>query len=184
MPIVSGGSGSGGAGAMTQLYALTLGADGTFDQASIAQTYNHLFMILIARSPRVATNDIAVIRFNNDSGANQYLWQSILGRVTTAAAGQDLTRTSGVLNGGVPAASVGAGIWSTSHIWIAGYASTTWHKACTSVEAGPEDEAANYEAGANCTIWKSTAAINRIQVFGNSTANLLSGSQLFIYGVT
>src|SRR6185295_19785628 len=41
---------AGAAGALTLLHTITLGSDGTFDQASISGAYNDLIVVMIARS--------------------------------------------------------------------------------------------------------------------------------------
>ena len=177
MPIGGGGSGGGGASAWLLLSNTTLGADGTFDVQNIDQTYNDLVLMAIFRGTRAATVDFLQVRFNNDSGANyDGIWSTGGGTATSLGA------TSGRISGAMVAASGTAGDFFMAEMFIGGYASTTWRKTIFSTAAAPVTAGVTIIPETATVWWNSTAAINRIGFFGGTTANLLAGSQLRIYG--
>jgi hypothetical protein len=180
-PTSSRGSSS-ASGALTQLYSLALGADGTFDQSGISGAYNDLLLSIVLRSATVATSDNPGIRFNNDSGANYY-GEYAVGNASTASAVERGAAT-GLLLGKVPAASGLASSFASMQVWISGYASTAFLKVGTFIIY---DQESNVSGGRNANIggfqWASTAAISRITVASGTFGNLVAGSTLRIYGV-
>lgn len=180
MPIITGPSGSSG-GSLTLLSTTTLGADGTFDVSGISQAYTDLLLVPIIRCTRAATNDLVGLRLNNDSGGN-YERQTIDANLTTLAAAASTTQTFAWAIAGCPAASSPANTFGVAEIWLHGYKSTSWNKNIVSLNWGNYNGATNRELNIFAGQWSSTAAITRVQLFGTTTANLLVGSQLRIYG--
>lgn len=171
-------------GALTLLSTTTLGGAGTFDVSAISGAYNDLILVLIARGARVAQfTDEIQLRFNNDSGSS-YSRENVSALSTTVAGVQSGTTTSILTaGGGIPAASAPAnsfGVWEAT---VYGYASTTWLKALNYAAfdyADPGSGSQVFIRGGG--VWISTAAITRVQIQGQTTANLVTGSQLRIYG--
>lgn len=171
-------------GSITLLHTVTLGASGAFDQSGISQAYNDLILVLIARSTRSAFSDDIQVRFNNDSGAAKYANENGWALSNTPQSGQT-GATSGLRTGGggLPAASSPAnsfGVWQAT---IFGYTSTAWLKSATwhgfnYADPGSGSQLALYGGG----VWLDTSAINRIQIQGVNVANVVTGSQLRIYG--
>jgi hypothetical protein len=175
----------GGGGAWTLLHTLTRGTDGTFDQASISGSYNDLVLVMIARSARAAFADDISLRFNNDSGTNYYRQQTHGLGTTIAASQSGAAAQLGTSAGALPASSSPAGAFGVFEAVIFGYASTTWRKSVTYQGFSFADPgSASQLTLAGGGFWNSTAAINRIQIQGINTANLVAGSQLRIYGRT
>lgn len=77
-----------------------------------------------------------------------------------------------------------AGTFGVSQVYVYGYASTTWLKSVTA-QSGNNTGTTTGTRGLHIVdgFWNSTAAINRVTIFGNVTANLAAGSQLRIYGI-
>jgi hypothetical protein len=166
---------------MTLISTTTLAVDGTIDVSSIPNTYNDLILVAIIRGT-AAGNDGLALRFNNDSAGN-YSWERIQASAATVSAFEPTLTTAQIDCGSIPAASGTANSFAVSTITVYGYNSTTWLKSVTwenfstltIVSGGP-----NVRRGGGT--WLSTATINRVTLFGAGTANLLTGSQLRIYG--
>lgn len=71
---------SSSAGALTELIPTTaISASAGISLTSISQDYQDLILRLRVRSTRAANDDYVRIRFNNDSGASNYLWAMYFG---------------------------------------------------------------------------------------------------------
>lgn len=168
------------AGGMTLIQEIVLGATGRFDFSSIPSTYRHLRIVLAARSASGAANDNVSIRFNGDNAAN-YDRQQLAGTggSPTAASG---TANSDPIIGVIPGGAAPASVPGIGWVEIPHYKGTTFHKGFTSM-IGYRDSASPGEQ-VNSGLWRSTAAINRIQIdvlgFGNSIA---AGSVATLYGI-
>lgn len=168
-------------GALTLLSTTTLGGAGTFDVSSISGSYNDLILVLIVRGSRSSGTDTLLIRLNNDSGAN-YVRQELHGSGSTASATQSASSTAAdsiLIPGSTATASLFAFVEATLH----GYASTTWKKSIEWRTFTAVDLASgSYQIQHGGVLWNNTAAVTRVQALGNVTANLVTGSQLRIYG--
>ena len=85
--------------------------------------------------------------------------------------------------GPFPAGGATANLFGYTELTIFGYAATTWIKAFQWRTYGASvlnTTAQTYHHGGGT--WNSTAAINRITVANNTTANFVTNSQLRIYG--
>ena len=181
MPIVSGGSGGGGS--VTLLSSTTLGADGTFDVSSISQAYNDLLLVFVGRGTRAAATDNLLLRLNNDSTAANYDGQRLSGALAVAAANtQNLGAISGIVIGFAIGTTGTANRATSVECWLHGYSGTTFHKNALSLGFEDFSADAGRELDACAGTWLSTTAITRVQLQGQTTANLLSGSSLRIYG--
>ena len=166
------------------LSSTTLQSDGTFDVANISQAYNDLLLVLITRGTAVATIDSLLLRFNNDSAAANYEGEELIGNLLTASAAN---RNAGAFAGiiialSIPAASSTANKFGVCEAWVHGYTSTSWLKNAMGLDWANYNSASGREVDFCAGQWSSTAAITRVQVLGLSTANLLAGSTLRIYG--
>lgn len=185
MPVAPASSrGATSSGALTLLSTTTLSGSGTIDVSAIDQTYNDLFFVLIARGTRAAATDGVLLRLNNDSGANyDYI---VLGD-NSGAQSKSLAQaqTSAFVANLMPGNTATAGRFLTAEFVIPGYASTTWSKQVIWASCGESgtSSALVYSEHA-AAFWLSTAAVTRITVFGQTTANLATGSTLRIYGRT
>lgn len=175
-------------GALTLLSTTNLASAGTFDVASISGAYNDLILVAITRGTRASFTDELQVRFNNDSGNNYYRQSLQFNGATTVTAAQSgattaiATSTNG---GGIPAASSPANSFGVYEATVFGYASTIWSKAMNYEAFDYADPGSASQVGIRGGgIWTSTAAINRVQVQGVTSANLVTGSQLRIYGRT
>lgn len=174
----------GSTGALTLLSSTTRATDGTFDVSGISGAYNDLILVLIARGTRAAQfTDEIQLRLNNDSGTNYYRENLVSLSTTNTAVGALAATSITTSGGGLPATSAPANSFGISEWTIPGYASTVWHKTLKyegyeTADTGGGSQVA-FRGGAT---WNQTTAVTRVQIQGFVTANLLTGSQLRIYG--
>jgi len=187
MPILLGGSGGCGAGAMTQITNTTLSGAGTFDFTSIAGTFTSLYLVGQLRSSRAASGDTVNIIFNNDSGSN-YADNNSLGLSTSWNVSERNTAANigGGGNWSFNASTATANDFSATEILIPNYASTTWTKICFIRMLSPTSIATSAHAlQFGHGFWNSTAAINRITLTPTTTPfTFVTGCQMTLYGIT
>ena len=183
VPIADGAAGAafGLPGLGVLLTTSTRGTDGSFDISGISQAYNDLIIVMIGRGTTSAATDNILLRFNNDSGSN-YAFENVHSLSGTAAGSTGATQSS-ITAFTFPAATATAGQFGFGMMFIPGYTSSTWNKAC--IGSWYRSTGTVTSPGVACAggSWASTAAINRIQLLGSAAANLLTGSQVRIYGV-
>jgi len=171
-----------GIGVLDELFDSTLGADAaSIDTGAggIAQTNDHLLILVLARTTQVAVQSSFTALVNADGGAN-YDRQELQGANVTASAAVALGEASVFMS--CPGASAEAGAVGVCRIEIPGYRQTTFHKVGVVLNAYNEDTAAENRVQSKSVRWKSTAAITRFSITAGS-GNLLAGSRLAIYGI-
>lgn len=145
----------------------TLGsAQASVTFSSISSSYTDLILV-IGGLGNGSTN----IKFtvNNDSGSN-YSYTYMFGNGTTAGSGRGSNQTSGL--------GYASGVTNGTFILhFMNYANTTTNK--TILSRG--DDASN-QTNAFVNLWRSTAAINRIDVSGGGN-NFSTGSTFSLYGI-
>jgi hypothetical protein len=184
MPFLSGGSGGGG-GAVSQLAQQTLSGAGIIDIQNIPGTATSLWVVGMIRGTRAAAStDGLNITVNNDSGSNYdaEVWYDNGSAWTLVNGGYGVTAFQSL---GVTASTATANRFTMVELLIPGYASTSWHKMMFG-RVGFDSAAAvtSMFTGMHACGWNSTAAITRITMQGANTANLVSGSQVTVYGIT
>jgi hypothetical protein len=172
----------GAAGALTLLSTTTLGVDGQFDVSSISGAYNDLILVLIGRLADAGATDNCDMRFNGDSATHYAMQQN--NTQGAAPASNEYSSVAQIRIGALAATGSTAGIYSMYKLEIPGYASTTWQKLVqvtgawfTALTAGSKT------VTVGTGVWNQTSAITRVQLFGQTTANFKTGSQLRIYGL-
>jgi hypothetical protein len=164
----------GAPGALTLLSTTTAAS---IDVSSISQSYNDLFVILIARSATAATTDNLTMLINNDSSAH-YAHQYLLGNTATASAVEGNSLSAGRL-ATVPAASATGGTYGVVLMDILGYTSTTWTKGIhIRYGYGLDITTGNRSIYDHLLYWNQTTAINRLTIQNTLTA----ASTMRIYG--
>jgi hypothetical protein len=152
----------------TPIATTTLGsAASSYTFSSIPSTYTDLVLV---RSGGISTPDEIGLRFNGDTGSN-YSYTNVSGYGATAS-GRGSNQTMG--RGGAAWTSANNTIWQ-----IMNYANTTTYKTFLQRFNDPGDT-----VGAAVTLWRSTAAINSVQVITLSGANLTVGTTLTLYGIS
>jgi hypothetical protein len=159
---------------MTSTYekiaSTTLGSAGNLSFTSIPSIYTDL--VLVASSPGATSiGNVIGLRFNNDTGTNYS--DTILYGTGTAAGSTRNTSASYIM------ALYYFGLksdQSTLIYNIMNYANTTTYKT-TLIRAN-----SGQEPDAIVGLWRSTSAINRIDLFVN-TSTFVSGSAFTLYGI-
>jgi len=138
--------------------------------SSIPSTYTDL--VLVINGDAIGGNNNLSLRVGNgsiDSGAN-YSYTRLYGFSTTAGSG----RASNTTKGG----QLGWGTNQSSVIYqFMNYSNTATNKTVL----GRGTDTAIVDLG--ITLWRSTVAINTIQLFMDSAENLKSGSTFTLYGI-
>jgi len=134
--------------------------------SSIPSTYTDLVLI---RSGGISSPDEIGLRFNGDSGTN-YSYTSLSG-FGSVASGRGTNQTMG--RGGAAWTAANNTIWN-----IMNYANTTTFKTFLQRFNDPGDT-----VGEAVTLWRSTSAINSVQVITLTGNNFTVGTTLTLYGI-
>jgi hypothetical protein len=154
----------------TPLATTTLGSNtNTVTFSSIASTYTDLVLVMSVKNTSGSFYD-NLLRYNNDSGSN-YSWTRLLGNGSTASSARGSSQTS------IQAGWGGANP-TTTIVSIQNYSNATTNKTCL---VRSNDADANTAAYAG--LWRSTAAINRIDVIAFSGTDFITGSTFTLYGI-
>lgn len=167
--------------AMTLISEQTPSGTGTVTFSSIAATYRDLRLVIRGRGTSASASVAVTITFNNDTGAN-YDYERV-SAVSNAVSAIGLTAQNSINFGGIAAASATADVADAMIVDIFDYRGTTFQKAANS-RSGTKTgtAAANLATEAKSGWWRSTAAINRVDVI-LSAGNFTTGSVVSLYGV-
>lgn len=175
--------GGGGGGAVTQIYQSTLAVDATsFDITSIAATYSVLELAALLRCDSADSFvGSSLVTFNGDTAAN-YSYQFMRGFGSLTGAGNNDAATAGLgpmeTDGSVTANYFGAG-----KLTIPFYANTTTYKTAFTT-GGALGGGSNDDMRFAASMWKSTAAINRITLVPSAGTHFKASSAVVLYGYT
>jgi hypothetical protein len=152
----------------------TLGsATTTVTFSSIPSTYTDIRLVCVVTITSLTTD--ARIRFNNDSGTN-YFFNAMAGDGPNGAyASSDVTQTGFYLNKNT--------INQVPHFYtcdIFSYAGSTFK---TTLQTMSENDGASGPTAQQAGVWKSTAAINRVDVVSTTARTFAVGSTFTLYGI-
>lgn len=176
-----GPAGSAGGGAYSLLDSSTLGADtATVTFSSISASYRHLKLTVMGRTAGSVASANVLTRFNSDSGSN-YDYQSLQATGTSTSVSTVTGQTAFPIGDVTGATETTAGYCGALEYTFLGYAQTTFFKSL--IVNGHVWSAAMFnERGTGQ--WKSTTAINRIDLTINGGHNWLAGSTFALYGIS
>jgi len=157
------------------------GTAATVTFSSIPQNFNHLRLVIMARSNVAAGAANVKYVLNADSGAN-YDYQYITGSNATIAAGAGVGSTLNFI-GSVTAATATANYAGVIESMFFGYKSTTFYKTLKSSSSYNTASAPNSQTLELVNTWRNTAAITTIAVTDNSGGSFIIGSSFYLYGV-
>lgn len=150
----------------------TLGSSqATVTFSSISANYTDLVLVFSATS--VSGFTFVISRFNNDSTAN-YSYTLLQGDGSTASS----TRGTNSSSPYVGLVNTGTGSVNMYKLQIQNYSNTTTNK--TLITNGG---IAGNRVQAGVTLWRSTAAINRIDLFPDGGDSFATGSTFTLYGI-
>ena len=158
------------------------GTSATITFADIPQTYDHLEVVMYARSDRAATVDFVDLEFNGDTTADNYDMQRLWG--TGSTVGAQALATIGQYSGTIPGTSIGANIFGQSTTTVYNYTKTDRHKHRLVVEANGIDGTSAQRLGLSSARWESTAAITSIVITSQNGANFIVGSVFELRGIS
>jgi hypothetical protein len=159
----------------TPIATQTLGSNQTtVTFSSIPSTYTDLILVVIGNSTQTGTGSNGLrCYFNNDSSTN-YSTTYISGDGASVTSGR-LTSYTYMTFGSINATS--ASVPSTSITNINNYSNSSTYKTALT-RSNPID---GTDAWVN--LWRSTAAINRIDITRDGTNQIKAGTTLTIYGI-
>jgi len=139
--------------------------------SSISGSYTDLFLTMAGTSASSFT--FLICRFNNDTGTN-YSYTLLQGDGSSASS----TRGSNTASPYVGLVNTGTGSVNMYKLQILNYSNTTTYK--TLITNGG---IAGNRVQAGAMLWRSTAAINRIDLFPDGGDSFASGSTFTLYGI-
>ena len=162
---------------------VTAGSATNVSFTNIPAVFRDLEVRIRGRGTKPAAVNVDIrMRFNNDSGAN-YDSESLQGSGATPVAFGSLAQTSAYV-GNLAAATAPANVGDAIIIAIPDYRGTIFQKVAlyrATLKAGTSVVANLFtEAGSN--FWRSTAAINRVDIFPSANA-FVDGTVVSLYGL-
>jgi hypothetical protein len=154
----------------------------TISFTSIPSTYKHLQIRLIARTDRSGSPSANTLwRFNSDTATN-YSEHGISGNGTTASAFSGVS-TDKIGFDRISGATAGASMFGAIIVDILDYADTNKYKTARGT-GGLEINTSNSEVYLQSGSWRSTSAINRIDIQSVAgTVNFVQYSMFALYGI-
>lgn len=147
--------------------------------SSIPQVYQDLFMVTYGRSQRAASTSETYFYVNNDGGLN-YSQTRLYGNGGSALSDRN-TNQGIVIYGEIPAASSTAGIFGANELHILNYANTSTYKTFLSRNAVDLNGSGYVHLRTN--LWRSTAAISRLDIYNTNAEYFSVGTQISLYGI-
>lgn len=153
--------------------SVTLGTGGT-----IPQTYTDLFIVMSVRSDRAAVVDQIRARFNGEASDTNNSGRFLAGDSGSVSGGTDAFFRAGYAAG----ASVSSSTFASSDLYIANYTGSAVKDALgTSVLENNSTSAAIVAVASK---WNNSAAITSIVLYPGLGTNFVSGSTIYLYGVS
>ena len=152
-------------------------ADITF--TGISQSYTDLVVVVFARSTNASAEVAGFLRVGNgsiDTGSN-YSSTRLLG-TGAAASSARATSVTRVAWDAIPANTSASGTFCATVISINNYSNATTYKTFLIRSNEPN----NY-VEATVGLWRNTAAINQVRIFGDGAADLAIGTVITLYGI-
>lgn len=146
--------------------------------SSIPQTYTDLVVVIQARGTFSQNGIDVTFIFNGDNASGNYSATWMNGNGSTATSGRN---SAGIgYFSWIPAGNDTAGIFSANMHHIMNYSNTTTFKTIINRNSNPTNG-----AGSSMGLWRSTAAINSIQLqMSNGSQGFYAvGSTLTLYGI-
>jgi hypothetical protein len=170
------------AGSFESIATVTVGSGGAASVAftSIAGTYTHLQIRMLARSNRVSTGDWAKVRFNSDSGSN-YSYHDIYAEGTGSATSYGSANESSINVDSLTAQNSTANLFGAFVLDILDYANVNKYK--TTRYLGGHDANGSGVVNFGSGNWRSTSAITSIQITPGLGTGFAQYSSFALYGI-
>lgn len=151
----------------------TGGGVSSYTFSSIPSTYTDLVLIVNGTNSSGSTEDL-MVRYNGDSGSN-YSRTFLEQTGSSANSGRTANQPYAIIGG-----YIGGSKNFTSIFHFLNYSNATAYKASISRANIPDG---TYGLYATVGLWRSTSAINSVQVFWPASATFGSGTTLTLYGI-
>ena len=162
------------------------GGAASWSEASIASSYDHLYLEASIRSERVAINEEMAITLNGSTSTSDYSSLYLYAESTTPSAGHATTGDFGSWKyGQAPAANALADTFAAWTLWIPNYADTVGFKSGILNVASENNSttADQWQVMALAGLFHSTAAIDEIEIVCFNGADIAEFSTFTLYGV-
>jgi hypothetical protein len=167
---------------MVPIERKVLAAAGPIDFQNIPQDYDHLRLIVSPRTEEAGAAGQCFMRFNGDSSAI-YDWQRLYGYGSTANAAEGQASQHFFTFWYPMASTVPTTRFGHADILIPNYRMLTSQKGFTAVGNSPSGGTFNNYAYMFSGLWRSAAAVNRIQLLPQGLGNWSAGSIATLYGI-
>jgi hypothetical protein len=173
-------SGGVAGGDYESIATVTVGATSvaSVEFTSIPSTYQHLQIRAMGRISGATNSDNLVLQFNSDTAGN-YNSHYLYGDGSSAAAGAETGSQTSAITGRLSGANLSSGIFGVSVIDILDYANT--NKYTTNRTLCGVDANGSGIVMLESSLWRNTAAVTSIKLFGSS--NLVQYSSFALYGI-
>lgn len=152
----------------------TLGsAAATVTLSSIPSTYTDLVLVISARMTGGGGASAIQAQFNSDTASN-YSFTLINGDGSSATS----ARASSQTQAAVGLATDTANEWATSIVQVMNYGNTTTYKTVLARAGIASDRVRTL-----VSLWRSTSAVNRIDLINNGATTFVVGSTFTLYGI-
>jgi hypothetical protein len=151
--------------------------------SAIPQTFRHLMVVAILRSPAAVPTSVANMRINGDTGVN-YDEVGVNGGNSTANA-YSVPTVGAIQVAVIPGATAAATAFSSMELWLPYYAKTTNRKTVNVLSTSDASStAATLISEANGGTWLNPAAISSFNLFpGAAPGPFAAGSFASLYGL-
>ena len=159
------------------------GSAAAWTSVTIPSTYDHLHLVVSARTDDSVDYAATLIQFNGDTGGNY----SSTDLYTFSSFALGTGRTSGISGIGyamLSGATTTADTFGIMDVWIPNYANTSNYKSltCNSAAVNTDSTSGNFQSRVSAGMWSSTAAITSVKVLPN-IGNLVQYSSFTLYGI-
>ena len=168
------------AGDYESIATTTLGSDtASVTFSSIASTWTHLQLRVIARTNRSANFDTMRFELNGDTG-NNYAYHSLYGDGSAAGASAATTQPYMSFDR-LAGNNAGASTFGALIIDLLDYTNTNKYK--TARNLGGADNNGSGELYFQSGLWQSTNAVTQIKIFPGVGTNFKANSHFALYGI-
>ena len=147
--------------------------------SSIPSTYTDLVVRWSARSDVGGSADNIGVTLNGTTA--NYSATELRGNGSTAISGRTSSAAQFNLNVSVPSSGYTANTFSNNELYIPNYTSST-NKPVSAFNVS-ENNATTGIDNVFALLWSNTASINSISFFSLNSANFVSGSNFYLYGI-
>jgi len=162
----------------------TLGINGAIEFTGISQDYSHLEMFVSGRMMASAIYDIVCLRLNGDTGANYDHEKLFYEDFYEGSGSNQIAQTRGFIGWYPGQSAAPSNLNGYSVLHFINYSGTSGNKVVlveTSSKTGITTGKMTVVFVAN--YWRSSAAITKIRLYGNTTINFQAGAQATLYGI-